>query len=126
VALCAASFGKAQSKDGHAAGGHVEHDGWLVRGSSAATNRRCGASVRNRGLVLGGAGTLTVASLMLMSTFGTSFLPAFKEGTFTVFLLAPPGTSLGEQPPGGGCREAVRGHRGRVERDAAHGAGRAR
>ncbi|MFN7743935.1 MAG: efflux RND transporter permease subunit, partial [Phycisphaerales bacterium] len=43
-----------------------------------------------------GAGLLTVASLVLMSTFGTSFLPAFKEGTFTVFLLAPPGTSLVE------------------------------
>lgn len=39
---------------------------------------------------------LTVGSLALASTFGTSFLPEFNEGTFTVFLMAPPGTSLEE------------------------------
>jgi HME family heavy-metal exporter len=54
------------------------------------------ASVRHRGFVLGGAGLLAVASLALASTFGSSFLPTFKEGTFTVFLMAPPGTSLVE------------------------------
>ncbi len=54
------------------------------------------ASLRRRGAVLTAAGALTAASLLLLSTFGTSFLPTFKEGTFTVFLMAPPGTSLGE------------------------------
>jgi Cu/Ag efflux pump CusA len=93
--LFAGSFGK-KSKDGHAAGGHGEHDGWLVRKLKRRYEPALRASVRNRGVVLGGAGLLTVASLVLMSTFGTSFLPAFKEGTFTVFLLAPPGTSLVE------------------------------
>lgn len=73
-----------------------EHDGWLVRRLKGVYEPALRASVRNRGLVLGGAGVLTVASLVLMSTFGTSFLPGFKEGTFTVFLLAPPGTSLQE------------------------------
>jgi len=38
----------------------------------------------------------TLGSLGLASTFGTSFLPEFNEGTFTVFVMAPPGTSLGE------------------------------
>ncbi len=90
--LFAGSFGK-KSKDGHAAG---EHDGWLVRTLKRVYEPTLRASIRNRGLVLGGAGLMTVASLVLMSTFGTSFLPAFKEGTFTVFLLAPPGTSLQE------------------------------
>jgi CzcA family heavy metal efflux pump len=93
--LFAGSFGK-KSKDGHASNGHGEHDGWLVRKLKRRYEPALRASLRNRGLVLGGAGVLTVLSLVLMSTFGTSFLPAFKEGTFTVFLLAPPGTSLVE------------------------------
>ncbi|NEP52686.1 MAG: efflux RND transporter permease subunit, partial [Moorea sp. SIO3C2] len=38
----------------------------------------------------------TALALWLASTFGTSFLPSFNEGTFTVFLMAPPGTSLAE------------------------------
>jgi len=46
--------------------------------------------------VLGFAGLVTASAILLASTFGTSFLPPFNEGTFTVFLLAPPGTSLVE------------------------------
>ncbi len=46
--------------------------------------------------VLGGAGVLAALALLLGSTFGSSFLPTFQEGTFTVFLMAPPGTSLRE------------------------------
>jgi Cu/Ag efflux pump CusA len=38
----------------------------------------------------------TGASVWLASTYGTSFLPEFNEGTITVFLTAPPGTSLQE------------------------------
>ncbi len=93
--LFGGSFGKS-AKDSSAGAAHSEHDGWLVRKLKALYEPALRASVRNRGLVLGGAGALTVASLLLMSTFGTSFLPGFKEGTFTVFLLAPPGTSLQE------------------------------
>jgi HME family heavy-metal exporter len=51
-------------------------------------------AVRLRWLVLGSAGVATVLALWLGSTFGTSFLPEFNEGTFTVGLFAPPGTSL--------------------------------
>lgn len=93
--LFAASFGK-KAKDGAGGHGHGEHDGWLVRKLKAVYEPTLRASVRNRAVVVTGAALLTVASLALMSTFGTSFLPAFKEGTFTVFLLAPPGTSLQE------------------------------
>ncbi len=46
--------------------------------------------------VLAGAALMTIGSLGLASTYGTSFLPEFNEGTFTVFLMAPPGTSLAE------------------------------
>lgn len=89
------SFGM-KAKNAEESSPDGEHDGWLVRKLKSLYEPTLRASVRNRGLVLGGAGVLTVASLLLMSTFGTSFLPAFKEGTFTVFLLAPPGTSLQE------------------------------
>lgn len=75
---------------------HADHDGFLVRWLKRKYEPSLRACLRHRGLVLGGTGLLTVVALVLMSTFGTSFLPAFKEGTFTVFLMAPPGTSLQE------------------------------
>lgn len=53
-------------------------------------------AMRFRVSVLGVSGLCAVACLWLASTFGTSFLPSFNEGTFTVFLMAPPGTSLVE------------------------------
>lgn len=93
--LGGASAGAAGSA--HATGAHTHgggHDGALVRWLKRRYEPLLRASVGNRGIVLGGAGVLTVLSLVLLSTFGTSFLPAFKEGTFTVFLMAPPGTSL--------------------------------
>ena len=93
--LFSGSLGR-KSKEGGAAAAHDEHDGWLVRKLKHLYEPTLRASVRNRGLVLVGAGMLTALALLLMSTFGTSFLPGFKEGTFTVFLLAPPGTSLQE------------------------------
>jgi CzcA family heavy metal efflux pump len=51
-------------------------------------------AVKHRKLVLSGALLGTVLALLLGSTFGRSFLPEFNEGTFTVGLFAPPGTSL--------------------------------
>jgi HME family heavy-metal exporter len=93
--LFSGSFGKGVPQT-HPAGRHGERDGWLVRRLKAWYEPVLRAGVRNRKLVLAGAGVLTALSLVLVSTFGTSFLPAFKEGTFTVFLLAPPGTSLVE------------------------------
>ncbi|MBA3846450.1 MAG: efflux RND transporter permease subunit [Planctomycetes bacterium] len=65
---------------------------WLHRGYHPVLRW----SVLHRRVVLISAAALTVASLAVASTFGTSFLPAFREGTFTVFLMAPPGTSLAE------------------------------
>jgi HME family heavy-metal exporter len=75
---------------------HAEHNGWLVRRLKALYLPSLRASLQHRVLVLSGASVMTIAALTLTSTFGTSFLPGFKEGTFTVFLLAPPGTSLQE------------------------------
>ena len=95
-ALCGMLFRRVfdrASADGAAGRGH---DGALVRWLKRAYAPLLAASLRRRGAVLAGAGVLTALSLLLASTFGSSFLPEFKEGTFTVFLMAPPGTSLAE------------------------------
>lgn len=79
-----------------ARGGDHHNDGFLVRWIKSGYEPLLRGALRRRWIVLGSAGALAAASILLASTFGTSFLPAFKEGTFTVFLMAPPGTSLGE------------------------------
>lgn len=73
-----------------------EKDGFLVRWLKGVYEPTLRLAIRLRVWVLGAAALVTVASLWLASTFGTSFLPSFNEGTFTVFLFAPPGTSLAE------------------------------
>jgi CzcA family heavy metal efflux pump len=70
------------------------HDGLLVRWLKAAYEPSVRIALRLRTLVLGSAAVATVLALWLASTYGSSFLPEFNEGTFTVGLFAPPGTSL--------------------------------
>jgi CzcA family heavy metal efflux pump len=70
------------------------HDGFLVRWLKAIYAPTVRMAVRFRWAVLGSAAASTVVTLWIASTFGTSFLPEFNEGTFTVGLFAPPGTSL--------------------------------
>ncbi|MHC5028161.1 MAG: efflux RND transporter permease subunit, partial [Planctomycetota bacterium] len=77
-------------------GRHADRDGFLVRLLKLAYQPSLELALRQRTLVLLAAGLASGASIWLASTFGSSFLPSFNEGTFTVFLLAPPGTSLVE------------------------------
>jgi CzcA family heavy metal efflux pump len=91
--LFESSFGQKARANGAA---HAHTDGGLVRWLKRRYEPALRASLRGRRTVLGAAAVLTVLSLLLASTFGTAFLPTFKEGTFTVFLMAPPGTSLEE------------------------------
>lgn len=69
-------------------------DGFLVRWLKAAYEPTVRSALRLRWAVLGGATAAAIATLWLGSTFGTSFLPEFNEGTFTLYLMGPPGTSL--------------------------------
>ena len=93
-ALCRFVFARTYGSGARSAEHH--RDSPLVRFLKARYEPILRASIRRRGAVLVGAGVLTLGSLVLASSFGTSFLPNFREGTFTVFLMAPPGTSLGE------------------------------
>lgn len=76
--------------------GHTEHDVALVRWLKRRYRPLLERSIRHRKSVIAAAGICTALVLALASTFGTAFLPSFNEGTFTVFLMAPPGTSLQE------------------------------
>ncbi|MBX7246642.1 MAG: efflux RND transporter permease subunit [Candidatus Sumerlaeaceae bacterium] len=71
-------------------------DGWLVRKLKGLYEPALSHALGHRKAVIGVAAGLTVLSLALGASYGTSFLPEFNEGTFTVFLMAPPGTSLEE------------------------------
>ena len=78
-------------------GGAGRHgDGFLVRWLKRWYEPSLRWTMRRAKSVIAGAALATMTSLGLASTFGTSFLPEFNEGTFTVFLMAPPGTSLTE------------------------------
>lgn len=75
---------------------HGEREGWVVRWLTAAYGSALAHALRARALVLGGAGALLVVAVGLVSTYGSSFLPEFNEGSITLFLNAPAGTSLPE------------------------------
>jgi len=71
-------------------------DGWLVRWLKRRYEPSLRWSLAHRGFVIGAALVATVLAALLGRTFGTSFLPEFNEGSFTVFVSSPPGTSLQE------------------------------
>jgi len=74
----------------------ASHEPALVGSIKRAYGPWLESVIARRRLVLWSAGMLAVASLALASTFGRSFLPSFREGTWNVFLMSPPGTSLAE------------------------------
>jgi HME family heavy-metal exporter len=80
---------------GRGVGAGHEREGFLVRGLKRVYRPSLLFALRHRVLLFGAMVALFAGSLLLARTFGTSFLPAFNEGTFTVFLMGPPGTSLG-------------------------------
>jgi len=69
-------------------------EAFLVRLLKRGYRPLLGIALRWRALVLGAGAVAAALSLWLGSTFGSSFLPEFNEGTFMVGLFAPPGTSL--------------------------------
>ncbi len=74
----------------------AERETFVIRRLKAVYRPALLFVVRFRKATVAGALVLTSLSVWLASTFGASFLPEFNEGTFTVFVMAPPGTSLEE------------------------------
>lgn len=78
------------------ASAHASTDAFLVRWLKRRYEPTLRWSLNHRGLVLGAALLATGLSLLVARTFGSAFLPEFNEGSFTVFVSSPPGTSLQE------------------------------
>ncbi|WP_224243066.1 efflux RND transporter permease subunit [Hyalangium gracile] len=75
----------------------LEHgDSALVRALKQRVRRLYQVSLAHPGMVMAGAAVLVLAAVATVPFLGRSFLPAFNEGTATVNVLAPPGTSLEE------------------------------
>lgn len=73
-----------------------EEDGWLVRAIKTVHGRLLDFALPRPKAVLGFVGMIFVAALLVVPTFGREFLPEFNEGSFTINVTLPPGTSLAE------------------------------
>ncbi len=77
-------------------GDKQEKDGALVHWLKKQDQRMLYWTLDNPRPVVLMAGAMIAASVAIVPFFGTEFLPQFNEGSFTVNLSAPPGTSLEE------------------------------
>lgn len=87
-ALCSYLLGKMKNKE--------ERESAMVRFLKRQDIKLLHWGLARPKLIIGFAGFLIVISIFIVPFFGTEFLPAFNEGSFTVNLSAPAGTSLEE------------------------------
>lgn len=73
-----------------------EEDGWLVRHLKRANAWVLSRTLSRPRPVLFVSGACVVLAMAAVPFFGREFLPPFNEGTATVNVIAPPGTSLAE------------------------------
>jgi CzcA family heavy metal efflux pump len=73
-----------------------EKDGWLVRQLKAGHAKALNLALPRPKSVLAIVTVMFLGALMLVPTFGREFLPEFNEGSFTINVTLPPGTSLEE------------------------------
>jgi HME family heavy-metal exporter len=73
-----------------------EHDSPLVRWLKKQDLKVLHWSLGKTRLVMIGSILMIIVSFTLIPFFGTEFLPPFNEGSFTVTVVAPAGTSLDE------------------------------
>jgi CzcA family heavy metal efflux pump len=87
-ALCSYLLGKLKPKK--------EEDSMLVRFLKRQDLKLLNWGLDRPKFVIGIAGAMIISSIAIVPFFGTEFLPPFNEGSFTVNLSAPAGTSLEE------------------------------
>ena len=73
-----------------------EKDGWLVRTLKAIHSKVLNFALPRPRSVFTLVALMFLGALMLVPTFGREFLPEFNEGSFTINVTLPPGTSLEE------------------------------
>lgn len=73
-----------------------EHDGWVIRKVKAAQKRVLNFAFPHSRMVLTLVALVTIGVMALVPFFGKEFLPQFNEGSVTINILTPPGTSLAE------------------------------
>jgi CzcA family heavy metal efflux pump len=91
-AMCRLLLARQDLSSGGSGHGETRFVAWLKRIYRPVLE----ASLARRGTILAASAAAFVLALLLGRSFGSSFLPRFNEGTFTVFLMCPPGTSLEE------------------------------
>lgn len=73
-----------------------EHDGWLIRKIKGAQKRVLNFAFPHSRIVLTFVALVTISVMAMVPFFGKEFLPQFNEGSVTINILTPPGTSLAE------------------------------
>jgi Cu/Ag efflux pump CusA len=76
--------------------GHSEHDSPFVRWLKKQDLKLLHWSLKRTKPIMIGGFLAILGSFAIVPFFGTEFLPAFNEGSFTVTVIAPAGTSLEE------------------------------
>ena len=73
-----------------------EKDGFLIRSLKAVHGKVLDCAIPRPKIVLTIVAILFIGTVSLVPTFGREFLPEFNEGSFTINVTMPPGTSLEE------------------------------
>lgn len=81
--------------------------GWVERNLAAAYRKVLGLVLQIPRLVVLAAVLLFAFSLYLLTGLGRSFLPEFNEGSLTISVVTPPGTSLEESNKAGALVEKI-------------------
>ena len=73
-----------------------EHENWFMRGAKRIYTPLLDASIRNRGVVVGGAIFMAVMTGVVASRMGGEFIPSLDEGDIATHAMRIPGTSLSQ------------------------------